>query len=142
MLMLSCGDQPLPAEQQIRGLNDAAKTAATARDVSALKDMLAEDYRDQRGNDRQSAVRLVQLYLLRNTSVHLFSVTRSLQLIDEDHAVAEIFVAMAGKPVDSAEQLLDLRADLVRFDVSYVRIDGDWKVSAVEWRRASIDDFI
>ena len=83
--------------------------------------MLSPDYRDLNGNDRRAVVRLVQFSLFRYKSVHLFSLTKSLEILDEDNAVAEVLVAMAGKPVETAEQLFDLRADLVRFNVRYVR---------------------
>ena len=139
---ISCSDESAPAEQQIRMLNDKAEAAVRARDVSDLKGMIADEYSDERGNNKQSMVRVAQLYLLRNRTIHLLSVEKSLQVLDDDNAVAEVFVAMAGEPISTAEQLFNLRADLVRFDVRYVRVGGDWKVSGLGWRKASIDDFL
>ena len=139
--LAGCSEPP-PAEEQIRQLNSAAETAAEAKDVSALKDMVAEDYRDPNGNDRTAVVRMVQFYMLRNKSIHLYTLTRSLEVLDDDNAVAEIFVAMAGEPIESADQLLRMRADLIRFDVRYARRDDEWKVIDVDWRRADVDDFL
>lgn len=139
--LVSCSEST-PPEQQIRQLNQTAEEAARAKDVAALKDLIADGYRDERGYDRQAVIRLAQLSLLRNKSVHLYSITKSLQILDESNAVAEILVAMAGKPIDEPEQLLNLRAELVRFNVRYVGTGKEWKVAAVEWRRAKVDDFL
>ena len=140
--LAACPEEPTPPEQRIRELNARAEAAAEARDVAALKDMVAEDYRDVSGYDKQAVVRLVQLYLLRNRAVHLFTLTKSLQILDQDHAVADILVAMAGQPVEEVDQLFDIRADLMRFNVRYVRDDDEWRVIGVEWRRATADDFL
>jgi hypothetical protein len=49
---------------------------------------------------------------------------------------------MAGQPIKNADQLFDIRADLVRFVVVYVRQDSEWKVDNVQWQRATVDDFL
>jgi hypothetical protein len=49
---------------------------------------------------------------------------------------------MAGQPVKTADQLFDIRADLVRFNVAYVRQGSEWKVNKVKWQRATVDDFL
>lgn len=140
--LAGCPDDPTPPEQQIRELNARAEAAAEAKDVSALKEMVAEDYRDVNGYDKRAVVRLIQLYLLRNRAVHLFTLTKSLQILDQDNAVADVLVAMAGQPVEEADQLFDIRADLIRFNVRYARDGDEWLVVGVEWRRATADDFL
>ena len=49
---------------------------------------------------------------------------------------------MAGRPIESTEALLDVRADLMRFDVEFVREGDDWRVRAADWRRAELNDFL
>lgn len=138
-LVTCSGDETSP-EQQIAQLNSDAKQAAEAKDLNTLKDMVADDFKSGQ-YDKNSIIRLVALYLLGHKNLHLFALTRSLQMIDQDNAKAAILVAMAGQPIDHADQLLDLRADMLRFDVSYVRNEDEWKVIGVEWERATADDF-
>ena len=134
------GDEQSP-EQQIEQLNSNAKLAAEAKDVGVLKDMVSEDFKSGQ-YDKNSIIRLVSLYLLGYKNLHLFSLTRSLQVIDEDSANAEVLVAMAGKPIADTDQLSDLRAEMLRFNVSYVRNEDEWQVISVDWKQATIDDFL
>ena len=138
----SCDGEKTPLEQQIRELNEKAAAAVMAKDVSALKDMVSEDYRDQRGGDRRSVVRLVQLYLFRHKSIHLYMLTKSLQVLGENEAVAEVFVAAAGEAIEEPDRLFDVKADLLRFSVRYVQEGGEWRVIDADWRQARVDDFL
>ena len=138
--LIACSDGETSPEQQIAQLNSDAKQAAEAKDVGTLKDMVAGDFKSGQ-YDKNSIIRLVALYLLGQKNLHLFSLTRSLQIIDQDNAKAAILVAMAGQPIDNADQLRDLRVEMLRFDVSYMRKEDEWKVIGVEWERATADDF-
>ena len=138
---MACSSDPTSPEQRIQELNSEAEAAAESKDVSTLKDMVAEDFKHDY-LDKSSVIRLVQMHMFRHKSIHIFSLTKSLQIVDEDTASAEILVAMAGEPVEHANQLFDLRADLLRFDVAYGRFDDEWKVVGVSWKRAQVEDFL
>ena len=138
---IACSGEEISPEQQIAQLNSDAKLAVEAKDVSTLKDMVADDFKSGQ-YDKNSIVRLVSLYLLGHKNLHLFSLTRSLQIIDQDNAKALILVALTGQPIEDADQLLDLHAEMLRFDVSYARNKDEWKVIGVEWKRATADDFL
>ncbi|MDJ0956402.1 MAG: hypothetical protein QNI91_06085 [Arenicellales bacterium] len=138
--LIACSGDETSPEQQINQLNGNAKLAAEAKDVNTLKDMVADDFKSGQ-YDKNSIIRLVALYLLGHKNVHLFPITRSLQIVDQDNANAVILVAMAGQPIDHADQLLDLHAEMLRFNVSYVRAEEEWKVVGVEWTQAKADDF-
>ena len=140
--LLSCSGDTTPPEEQIRKLNSDAVIAVEAKDVGALKDFIVDGYKDERGYDKSALVRLTQLYLLGHKAVYIYTLTKSLQVIDSDNAVAEVIAAMAGQPIKNADQLFDIRADLVRFVVVYVRQDSEWKVENVRWQRATVDDFL
>ena len=138
---IACSSDATSPEQRIQELNSEAEAAAEAKDISILKDMVAENFK-QDHLDKSSIIRLVQMYMFRHKSIHILSLTKSLQIVDEDNAIAEILVAMAGKPVEHADQLFDLRADLLRFDVAYARFDDQWKVVGVTWKQAQVEDFL
>ena len=139
--LITCGgDEPSP-EQQINQLNSDAKQAAEAKDVGVLKDMVADGF--QSGQyDKNTIMRLVTLYLLGHKNLHLFPLTKSLQIIDQDNATATVLVAIANQPIERADQMLDLHADMLRFNVSYVRVEEEWKVIGVEWERAGAEEFL
>jgi len=142
ILLAACGGPELPAEEQIRILNGEAETAVEAKDVGTLKDFIADDYSDERGYDKNAMVRIAQLYLLGHQAVYAHTLIKSLVIIDENNAAAEVLAALAGQPISSADQLFDMRADLIRFEVGYV-FDGDeWRVHNLKWRRAMVEDFL
>lgn len=139
--LVACSGDATPPQQRIMQLNSDAETAAEAKDVGALKDILADDFNSDRF-DKSSIIRLVQMYMLGHKSIHILSLTRSVQIVNEDHAAAQVLVALAGEPIARADQLFDLSADLLRFDVTYRRFDSEWKVVDVQWGRAAVDDFL
>ncbi len=129
-------------EAQISGLISQAERAAEAHDIGALKQLVAHDYRDERGYDRSSVVRLMQAYLIRHRSIHLLSKVLRITPITPDLVDTPILVAMAGRRHQSADELWDIRADAYRFDLRWGLDGGEWRVTAASWRRASVDDFI
>ena len=141
-LLAACGGPELPAEEQIRNLNSDAETAVEAKDVGTLKDFVSDDYTDERGYDKNALIRLAQLYLLRHKAVYVYTLTKSLVIIDESNAAAEILAALAGQPISSVDQLFDLRADLMQFEVGYEREGDEWRVRSLKWRHAAVDDFL
>ena len=140
--LVSCSGETTPPEEQIRKLNSDAVVAVEAKDAAALKDLIIDGYKDEHGYDKSALVRLAQLYMLGHKAIYIYTLTKSLQIVDADNAVAEVIVAMAGQPVKTADQLFDIRADLVRFIVVYVRQDSEWKVDNIQWQRATVDDFL
>lgn len=139
--LAACSGDEDPPEQRIHKLNDNAEAAAEEKDAGSIEGMVAEDFKSAHLN-KASIMRLVRMYMLRHKSIHLFSLTKSVQVVDEDNARAEVLVALAGKPVERVDQLFDLSAELLHFDVAYARFDNEWKVTALKWRRAAVDDFL
>jgi hypothetical protein len=141
LLSAACGGPEGTPEAQIRELVDRAEQGAENHEISVFRASLADDYRDNHGYDRRTVLRLIQGILLRNQQIHLFSVVRDIR-VQADTAEARVLVAMAGRPIESADALLNVRADLVRFDVQFVREGNDWLVRAADWQRAELDDFL
>ncbi len=121
----------------------AAETAAEARDAASLSKLVDDAYRDEYGYDRRAVVNIARAYMLRNQQIHLFTVIKSVDLVQPGRARAEVLVAMTGRPVDRADQLVDLRAELMRFQVE-LNDDGEgrWRVTGASWRRAELTDFL
>jgi len=142
MLMLAaCGGPPDSPEARIRALIEDIEQAAESHEISVFRDVVADDYRDERGLDRQTVLRIVQGVLIRNQRIHLLSLARNID-VQGGEARAVVMVAMAGQPIESTEALLNVRADLMRFDVDFARRGDQWLVTAVQWRRAEVNDFL
>lgn len=141
LALAACGGPEGSPEEQIRRLIEDGEKAAEARDISALGELVADGYQDARGYDRRTVLRIAQGLFLRNREIHLFTLVRDLR-VEGEAASARILVAMSGRPIESARALLNLNADLVRFDVGFAREDGAWRVRSADWRRADVNDFL
>lgn len=141
-LVAGCGtSDPQDPEGQIKSVIAMAEEAAQQRDIGTLKDFVADGYKDKRGYEKRSVVRLVQGYLLRHRNIHLLSKITDLEIIEPARASTSLLVAMAGRRIESAEQLWDLRADVFQFDLGWIQSDGKWQVANATWRRVRTDDF-
>ncbi len=141
-LVAGCGNSdPQDPEEQIRAVIAMAEQAAQQRDIGTLKNFVADGYRDKRGYEKRSVVRLLQGYLLRHRNIHLLSKITDLEIIKPARASTILLVAMAGRRIESAEQLWDLRADVFQFDLGWIQSDGEWQVASATWRRVRVDDF-
>ena len=135
-LLAGCGQEQQTPEQQIRQRIDALVEAVEARESLALNDFLHPDYADSRHPDRRTALRTLLGYLLRHRGIHLFTLVRSIDYVEDAQAAhVTVLVAMTGVPVESLETLVSLKADLYRFDVQLLN-DDDWQVRSAEWQRA------
>lgn len=142
LLSLVGCSRPSSPEAEIRTWLAQAQAAAEQRDVSALRNLIAEDYVDKAGNDRKAIENLLRLQILRQQSIHLFTRVRTIEFPGPNRATVSVAAAMAGRPVARADDLVGLSADLYRFDLSLERRGGEWRVQGAVWEPARIDDFL
>lgn len=142
VLMLSACSRPSEPEAEIRAFIAEAQAAAEAHRVGDLRQLIAEDYNDERGNDRKAIENLLRLQILRQQSIHLFTRIDTIELPSPDRAAVRVAVAMVGQPVSRADELINLKADLYRFDLELERRDGAWVARRAQWQPAQIDDFL
>ncbi|MDZ7841785.1 MAG: hypothetical protein U5R46_13375 [Gammaproteobacteria bacterium] len=141
LFLAACGGPEESPEARIKDLISRAEQAAEDHDLSVFRDSVSDDYQDDHGYNRQTVLRLVQGMLLRNRSIHLLSLVREVR-VGDGTAHARVLVAMASRPIESADALLNVRADLMRFDVQLVLEGDEWWVRAVDWERAEMADFL
>jgi hypothetical protein len=130
--LAGCSPGPSP-EDEIRAVAARAEEAAEARDALALRGLVADDYRDGRGNGAEEIRRYVHGYLLAHQSVHLLVRIVDIELQATDLARLRATVGMAGREADGASAW-DLAADVYDFDVTLAREDGDWRVIRADWQ--------
>jgi ketosteroid isomerase-like protein len=132
--LAGCGPGPTP-EDEIREVVAEAERAAEARDAGALRERVADDYHDGRGNGAEEIRRFIHGYLIAHQSVHLLVRIEEIELPATDLARLRATVAMVGQEADSASAW-DLAADVYEFDVTLAREGGDWRVIRADWRPA------
>lgn len=136
----SCSAE-IDSETQFRNTLTIMEKAIENRHIDTFMDYIDPDYSDSQSRDRLDVQRIAQLHVLRNKNLHLFKHITELNLIEEESAYLEILVAIAAKPIESAESLISMRAELMQFQVSFQYQDDFWKVISAEWSRASANDF-
>jgi hypothetical protein len=139
--LLCCGGNETP-EARVRALLTEAEVAAEARDVGRLTEAVSERYADAAGRDRQAVKGLLVYTFMRHQSIHLLARHHEVTISEPDRAEAVVFVAMAGTPIPSVEDLAGLRADLYRFSFALEEEDGAWRVVRADWRPARTEDFL
>jgi hypothetical protein len=140
VLPAGCGRELPPPEEQIRALVVQAREAAEERNLSALRDLIADDYRDAQGRDKADLVNILRLVFLRHQSVHLLTRVQDVDFPQPGRATVTVYVAMAGRPFPERDIGL-FRADLHRFDVTLREAGGGhWQAVDIDWRRPDLSD--
>ena len=79
--------------------------------------------------------------ILLRPSLHLFSRIQEVEVFSADtRATAVVQVAMTARPVEAPEILLQLKADLYRFEVqlAWDQDEEAWRIVGSSWRRANL----
>ena len=135
LAVLATGCAADDPEAEVRALLAAAEAAAEARDVGFFGGVLAESYRDARGNDRDAMLRTLRGYFIANQRIEIVSRVDEIVIEGEGAARAVVHAGMLGRRTDAP--LIDgIDADLYRFELELVNAGGDWQVVGADFRRA------
>jgi hypothetical protein len=140
-LLVSCSEPGSP-EERIRALVAEAVSAASAKDLGALVDLVSPSYADAQGNRRDDVKRILAFHVLRAGSLHAFAATREVAVEDPKRARAVVLAALARVPIHDLRDLAALDADVWRFDLALVLEDGEWRVREARWQPAAADDLL
>lgn len=140
LVLCACskGDTP---EEQIRLYVKSGEEASEARDAGGIKKLISEKYSDERGRTRREIVAIAARYFFVNKNIHIFTRIKKLTFPEEERALFQLFVAMTGQNVSDLDALLNMQADLYRFDMELALEDKEWKLIRAQWRQAGPDDF-
>lgn len=129
--LCACGDSDTP-EAQVRQTITAMEKAAEARDVGELMEHISAQFRDGYGRDGKELSQYVRGYFIANQSIHLLTRIENIEFPTQEEARAQVTVGMVGR--DAAESdAWNLAAEVHDFDVTFLREDGQWKVSHAKW---------
>jgi hypothetical protein len=132
LLLVACGPEQTP-EAQVRSVIAAGEAAAEARDLSALMELVAADFRDEQVGGREELQQYLRGYLVMHQSIHLLTRVDSVELPYRDMAKVRLTVGTLGRD-SAAASALELAADV--YDVQLeLQLDGDdWRVTRASWR--------
>ena len=142
-VILSCSSKPDSPEEQLRELISGAEVAAKEKNLGVFRQLISNHYADSSGRDKRAIVGILGYHFLGNRSIHLFTRIKKIDFPQAGKAVVTLFVAMAGRPIASHKELLNVRADLHRFVITLVEeSERGWRAIRSEWRRAQPKDFL
>lgn len=135
-------DQPLTKKQRLLQSIQKIEQGFEARILSDILEYISENYQDDKIGDFENIKRAIHVQLLRNKSVHVFSIVKDIQWTDDHHAKVEIVAAMGAKPIDSVNILSSIKADMAKFEVDFVLEGEVYKVQSALWSWAEPSDFL
>jgi len=134
LVLTACGREPSP-EDRIREVIGAAETAAEARDLSDVMELVSDRYADLRGQDKAAIRDVMRGYFLINQSIHLLVTVDDIEFPGNDLANTHVTVGMLGRQDAGADDWA-LAADVYEFDVRLLNEDDEWRLVSAEWVRA------
>ncbi len=140
VMLCSCGSGD-SLEDQVRQFVAAGEEAAETRNIGGIKELISEQYSDERGRTRGDIVAVAMRYFLANKNIHLLTRIREMNFLSEKRAIVQVYVAMTGQDVKEPDSLMNIQADLYRFDLELIQEGGDWQVIRSEWHSAMREDF-
>jgi hypothetical protein len=134
--LAGCGSRSAP-EDELRAVMAQAEAAAEHRDAADLLNLVAADYRDDRGNDAGEIRRYLRGFLIANQSIHLLSRIDDIEIMGEGVARVRATVGMLGRDAAAGGDAdWDLAGSVYEFDLTFARDDGEWRVTSADWQPA------
>lgn len=140
LFLAGCGSGETP-EDQVRQYVAMGEEAVETRDIGDVKELISEKYRDEHSRTRRDLVALAARYIFSNKNIHVLTRVNELSFPSENTAALQLYVAMTGQNVSDLDALLNMQADLYRFEMELVKEDKKWRLLKADWRRARGEDF-
>lgn len=135
MLLAACSEPPI--REQIRQQVKAFETAVESASLGDAMALVSEAYKDRYHMNRKALAASLFVQFKRHQNIHLFT---RISHIDPDasgtRAQLVIYAGMAGR----GESLLDMTADVYRFDVQMQLENDEWRIVTAHWQAATADD--
>jgi len=131
-LVAGCGAPDTP-EARVRAVIAAGESAAEARDLGGLLELVSPEFRDEHGGGRDELKQYLRGYLVTHPSVHVLTRVEGVEFPYRDYARVQLTVGTLGRDGTSVSSA-DLAADVN--DVALeLRLEGDeWRVVRAAWR--------
>lgn len=131
----ACSSEPaLSPEQSVRNTLAAIEESVEARSLSGIMAHVSDDYQDHQGQTKKDVRRVMQLQIIRNQNISVFTRIRSIEF-NEGFASVELSTAMASRAVDLSLESNRLKADTAKFSLVLVEEDKQWKIQSSSWQQ-------
>lgn len=135
LLLAACSSEPdVSPEQQVRDTLEAIEIAVEARSLSGIMEHVSDDYQDHRGQTKKDVARLMQLQIIRNQNITIFTRIKSID-INDGIAGVELSSAMASRAIDLSIESNRLKADTAKFSLVLTKEGNQWQVQSGSWQR-------
>lgn len=144
MLLLSaCSSDPLlTKEQLLRNSIQELENRFEARKLGDIVEYVSENYVDENGRKFADVKKVIQLQLMRHKKLFILSKIGEIKWQGDNKAIVQITAAMSGQDVQDVGLLPNIRADMVKFNVEFIKQDEIFKVKAATWSWAQPADFL
>lgn len=144
-MLTACSSEPeLDKKTQLLNTLETMETAIEAKSLDDFFAYVSDDFKStERGWGKKDAERLLRIRMMRNQNVHVHQSVKSIVWLEgsDQQAEVEVVVAVAGTEF-SLSDLPRIRADMVKFIVTFKKIDDQYLVTQTEWTRANPTDFV
>jgi len=142
LLLAGCGGDETP-EDRVRGYIERVTESAEARKWRSFDDYVADDYSDDRGLSKEDVLGIIGRYILSHKSIHILDRVASIDIDEAGNARAVVYAAMAGQPINDPKDLMQLTADVYRFEIDLQPgEDGVFRTRRGDWKPVSPEQFL
>lgn len=120
-------------EEQIRAVIASAEKAAEARDTSDVMAIVAEDFRDGQGLDKQQLQNFLRGYFITHPKIELVVRIGDIHLETASRARVQLELIMVGTVGTAGDSALTGNTESL--EVDFRKIDGKWLAVRMERKR-------
>lgn len=136
--LFSCGAKS--DEALILELMHRVGDLAEKRDVDGLMCLVAEDYRDFEGRDKNSTRGMVDGYFRRYRGIVIHVLSTRIEETSGGEASIQTDMALSSGAAQFFRKLVKFSADNYRFRLSLGKTEGQWRIRFAEWSWISPDE--
>lgn len=124
------------AEDEIRELIAGCVAAAEKRDLGALVDAIADDFRGPSGSSKQEVKQVLLGHLFRNQNgMVVLNPVLDVKATGDSGTFNGVFVFARGRDVNWQEATAGDGVSRYDIEGTLERRSGDWKITSAEWKR-------
>lgn len=138
VFFLAC--RPKTDEDRIRELLKEAGQYIEQKDISRLTDLLADDYTDHRGRDKNQTKDMVETYFSEFRGIVIHVLGTRIDELDLAKASIQTDVALSSGAARALRKLVPVSTDNYRFEITLVKKQNRWLITYARWKHIDIEE--
>ncbi len=131
VMLISACDAENP-DEELRALLIDMEDAAESRNTGFFRGVVADSYRDGRGNDRERLIGLIRGFFLTNANVEAIVRVQEVTLASPESAEVALQAALLSG--NGGRSLFGVDGDFYLVELEFVQFGGDWMLIGADWR--------